>query len=96
MARAKTTRKMKTHMRTHNGGTHKLQSDLKKLKTVLGQATRHARGNARKVINDSYGNILDKSSDMQETVVTYTKKQPIKSLGYAMLAGLAIGFLLRK
>lgn len=84
----------------HNGNSTKLktnlQSDFKKLKVALNQATRHAKGNATKVLYDRYEDILDKSTDIEDNLITYTRRKPIKSLGLAVLAGLTIGFLFRK
>lgn len=80
----------------NGNGRNSLAADIEKIKAAIASATRHARGNATKSLHDSYDNIRDKTVDMGDSVVTYTKQKPIKSLGFAVLAGLAIGLWLRK
>lgn len=81
---------------TNGHGRTSLYSDFEKIKEAIATATKHARGNATKTFQDSYGNIKDRTLDVGDSVVTYTKKKPLKSLGIAVLAGLAIGLWLRK
>lgn len=84
-------------VRTRSNGRYNLNHDISKIKAAVGEATKHAKGQATKVIYDSYDNIKEKSTDMQDQVIAYTKKKPFKSLGIAVLTGFILGiFLLRK
>lgn len=84
--------------RTRSNGRYNLNGDINRIKSAVGIATKHAKGNATKAIYDQYDNLIDKSNDMQDQVINYTRKQPFKSLGIAALVGFILGwfFLLRK
>lgn len=86
---------MKRHSNGH-GSYNNFSNDLERIKAALASVTKHAKGNASKAWYDSFNSVKGKGQDMGDTITTYTKKKPLKSLGIAMLAGLAIGYLLKK
>lgn len=72
-----------------------LHGDLEKLKSALADTTFDVKGVAGQMLSDSYENLRSRSSDIQVNVAEYIAKKPFKSLGIALLSGVAIGFLLR-
>jgi ElaB/YqjD/DUF883 family membrane-anchored ribosome-binding protein len=63
---------------------------------ALTEAANHLRSRAEEVFQDSFEDLGDKSAELQENVVKYIKKHPVKSVGIATLAGLFISHLLKK
>ncbi len=73
-----------------------LYGDLQKIKAMLAQTTSDARHQASDYIEQSFENVKDKSMELQDSVTNYVAEKPLRSLGFAMLAGIAIGFLIKK
>lgn len=89
----------KHHKRTrHNGNGHSfdIYGDLVAIKDALADATYDVKGKASQILADSYINLRDKSADMQEGVSTLVAKKPFKSMGAMFVAGIALGYLLRR
>ncbi|HEX4045333.1 MAG TPA: hypothetical protein VHZ76_06690 [Gammaproteobacteria bacterium] len=85
-----------TRSRNSRHNNHDLHGDLAKVKAALTNAGWDIRGHAEGVLDDYLTEIREKSDAVKENVVAYTTKKPLKTLGIVLLAGLAIGFLLRK
>ena len=80
-----------------------LYDDLRRVKEkeletqeALSQVAFDARDRATDIIQDTFSDILDKSNDIQDNVVTYVKANPVKAIGFAALAGLILAHLFNK
>lgn len=56
---------------------------------------RDFKDRAEGMLHDSWETIQSKTADMQENAITYIKKNPMKSIGFAALAGIILAQLLR-
>lgn len=85
----------KKHKRAayHDGD---LYNDFNKIKAALADTTRDIRGKAGVMLSDSLENAKDRTMAGKEMVEEVVAERPFKSLGVAMLAGLAIGYLIHK
>jgi ElaB/YqjD/DUF883 family membrane-anchored ribosome-binding protein len=88
--------KTTTRHRNSHASNYDLHGDLAKLKAILADTTSDVRGRAGEVLFQSLENMRNKSTEIQDNVSTYVADKPIKSIGVALLAGIAIGFLVRK
>jgi uncharacterized protein YjbJ (UPF0337 family) len=73
------------------------------LKDSIMRNASHIKDRAEDFVNNSMGDLKDKMSDVkdatdaaQENVVKYVKENPVKSLGFALLAGVIAGVLFKK
>ncbi len=82
--------------RNHRHHDTDLGDDLIKIKAALRHATRDIQDRANEAFSNSYDDLKDKSFEMRENVGDYIADKPLKSVGFAVLAGLVIGFLLKK
>ncbi len=85
--------------KTRKRGRHldyDIYADLEKIKNAFADTASDVRGRTGQFINDSYENAKDKAFDLQGSVVHFTKAQPLKTLGWTLLAGIVIGILLRR
>ncbi len=85
---------MRLAHRKHNG--HGLNSDFEKIRSAFADTAYDLRDKTGNLLSDSLDNIKQRSSRVQRDVSTYTAKRPMKSLGIALLVGLALGFFIRK
>jgi len=89
----------KTTARKYKRGNHKefdLYGDLEKIKSALFDTTHDIKGKAKSVFFDSYEDVKEKSMDMQDKVVNYVNKKPLKALGWAALAGVLTALWIRR
>jgi len=86
-----TTRDRSNHQYAHKEKTD-LGNDLNKVKESISNTASHISDKA----TDIFKNAQEKTADIQEHVVKYVKENPIKSLGYSLLAGFIAALLLRK
>jgi uncharacterized protein YjbJ (UPF0337 family) len=56
----------------------------------------YAKHQATHMLKNSLGDLQDKAENVQENVTDYVKKNPVKSLVYALLAGAIASHLFRK
>lgn len=82
--------------RHKNQSEYDLYGDVEKIKAALLDTTNDVKGKAGELLSDSVKNIKEQSSALSDNVSNYTAKKPFKSLGIALLAGIAIGYFLRK
>lgn len=80
----------------HKHNNHDLYDDVEKLKAALFDTAYDAKGKANDLLYDSVEGIKEHTNDIKESVIDYATEKPLQSLGIALLAGIAIGFLLRK
>ncbi len=85
---------MRTHRHKHNG--HTLNADLEKIKSAIADTALDLKERTGEAFSDSLDNLKERSNRVHHDVASYTAKRPIKSLGVALLVGLALGFFIRK
>jgi ElaB/YqjD/DUF883 family membrane-anchored ribosome-binding protein len=73
-----------------------LHDDLAKIKAALSDATFDVKGRASEMLHQSIENAKNRSAEAQDTISTFVTEKPLKSLGFAMLTGLVIGYLLHR
>lgn len=77
-------------------GKYDLSGDLKNIKIALANVTRDARGKAEEAMYQSLDDVKKRSARIQKNVNHYIIDQPIKSLSFAMLAGMIMGYFLHR
>lgn len=82
----------------HNGQrTHyNLSNDVEKIKAALYHTTQDLKGRAGEMMTESMDSAKEQTAIVRDNVADYTAEKPFKALGIALLAGITIGFLLRK
>lgn len=84
-------------LRTRNNHSkYNISNDVEKIKAALFDTSHDLKGKAGEILTDSVNNVKHRSSQMRNGVVGYTKEKPFKALGFAVLAGIAIGWLIKK
>lgn len=86
----KTTRKHVHH------NDYDLYSDLEKIKLAIADATSGARDRASELLSQSFDDARERSTAVKENVTDYVTERPFKSMGIALLAGVLIGYFVRK
>ncbi len=69
-----------------------LNEDLRNVKDSLTKTAQHAKDKAEDFIKDAQ----HRTADLQENVIEYVKSNPMKSVGFAILAGFVTAALVRK
>lgn len=77
-------------------GKYDLSGDLKNIKVALANVTRDARGKAEEAMYQSLDDVKKRSARIQKNVNNYIIDQPVKSLSFAMLAGIIMGYFLHR
>jgi ElaB/YqjD/DUF883 family membrane-anchored ribosome-binding protein len=79
-----------------------LYADLQKVKEkacetrdAITQTAYDAKERAHEIFDQSVADLKEKSSDMQENVIAYVQKNPVKTIGFSMLAGILLSQILR-
>ena len=70
-------------------------NDLKEKAHGLQEKAEHFREEATTVVKEKYAKVKDKSAEVEAKVVDYTKKNPIKTIGFAVAAGALLAKLFR-
>jgi ElaB/YqjD/DUF883 family membrane-anchored ribosome-binding protein len=93
----------KDHTKNMGHHSHDIQHDFQRVKDkaretrdAISQTAYDVKGRAHDILSQSLRDAKEKSTDVQDTVVTYVKANPVKSVGYAIIAGLFVALLLRK
>lgn len=84
------------HKNNHHHSDYDLHGDIAKLKAALREASLDVKGRATELISDSFEGVKDKSKAAKDSMANYTAERPFKSLGIALVVGIAIGYLFRK
>ena len=87
---------MSTLKNKSQNSEYDLYADVEKIKAALTEATLDVKGKAAEMLSDSVDNVLAHTTDAKDEVANYTAEQPFKSLGVALLVGVAIGYLIRR
>lgn len=82
--------------RHHSKHSYDLYDDLEKIKDALADASDDVRLKAKELFLQSIENAKERSAEIKEDVSDYVGDKPFKSLGFALISGLLIGFLLRR
>ena len=80
----------------HRNLSSDLSDDIAKIKAAISDTSADLKDKAGEMYHDSLNTVKEKSSEVKDTIATYTEENPVKSLGIALLAGVIIGFLIRK
>lgn len=80
----------------HHQSDYDLYGDLERIKDALYDTGADVKGKAGEFITSSVDDIKEKTIYARDNVANYTAERPFKSLGIALLAGVALGWLLRK
>jgi ElaB/YqjD/DUF883 family membrane-anchored ribosome-binding protein len=84
-----------THVRKSGNG-HDARRNSRSIKSALRKMTREAKHLAEDTMAHYYDDIRGKSTEARRNVSEYIEKRPFRSLGIAMLAGIVLGFFLRR
>jgi ElaB/YqjD/DUF883 family membrane-anchored ribosome-binding protein len=75
----------------------KVKEKLRETRNVLSETAQHVKGRTEDFIGQSFQDMKDRSVDIQGDVVSYAKEHPVRTIGFAVLAGLLLSqLLLRK
>jgi ElaB/YqjD/DUF883 family membrane-anchored ribosome-binding protein len=70
--------------------------NLKNVKDCLKEAGQYIKHEAEESFDRAAAEVKKRSAHMQHEVTKYVHDNPMKSLGWAVLGGVLLGFLLRK
>lgn len=73
-----------------------LYDDLDEIKSALSDTAFDLKAKAGDLLYDSYQNVADKSENVKENIASYTAEKPYSALGIALIAGITVGYLLKK
>ncbi|MDR3477936.1 MAG: hypothetical protein P4M14_07885 [Gammaproteobacteria bacterium] len=73
-----------------------IKQKMRETREALSQTAYDVSGKAEELLIQSLKGAKEKSSDIQDNVVTYVKANPVKSIGYAFLCGVIAAKLLHK
>lgn len=74
----------------------KVKDKLRETRDILSETAQHVKSKTEDLIGQSLKDMKSKSTDIQEDVITYAKQHPVKTIGFAVLAGFLLSQLLRK
>ena len=84
----------------HSNFRHKsdfdLYGDVAKIKAALITATQDVKGRAGELLSDSYEEMKERSIEAKDNLADFTAEKPFKSLGFALLLGMAVGYFLHR
>jgi ElaB/YqjD/DUF883 family membrane-anchored ribosome-binding protein len=90
-------------MQTKDTTNSDLKNDLQNVKEklhetqeALSQTAVHAKTKAQEFLHDTLGHAKEQTDELQENVITYIRQNPVKSIGFGVLAGILASLLLRK
>jgi ElaB/YqjD/DUF883 family membrane-anchored ribosome-binding protein len=80
----------------HRNLSSEISDDIAKIKAALSDTSSDLKDKANELYEDSLTTVKDKSNEVRDHIVNYTADRPLKSLGIALLAGVIIGYLIKK
>jgi ElaB/YqjD/DUF883 family membrane-anchored ribosome-binding protein len=81
-----------SELKIKSGSDTSFQKDMNDVKDSITKSAQHVSDKA----GDLYNDIKEQTVDMQKEVLTYVKGNPVKAVGFALLAGYLAAILLRK
>lgn len=88
--------KHKTATRHYNHATRGLNGDIAKIRHALADAKKGVRLTANKLMTRELSELRGKKELIQDGIEEYVLDKPLKSIGIAILTGVAIGLFMRK
>lgn len=85
--------KMATRSKHNN---HDLYADWEKIRHVFAETASDIKGKSTDYLTQSMDNVKDKSLQTKDNIAHYTAEKPFKSLGIALLVGIALGYFIHK
>ncbi|CAN5338476.1 hypothetical protein BH10PSE19_BH10PSE19_00510 [soil metagenome] len=90
-----------------NGGDHvsnlDLQEDIRMIKSKVLETTdaitntaKDVKSKAEELLQDSINDVRTKSANLEESVIEYIIENPLKAVGYSVLAGALLALFLRR
>lgn len=73
-----------------------LNADIQKIRDAFAHTAKNMRHKANDSIAQSFDNAKERTHDFSDAVSNYAKDKPFKTIGFAMLAGLVVGFWLHR
>jgi len=86
---------VKHHHKTRHP-QYDLYGDLERIKEAIFDTSSDVKGKAGEMISNTAEDFKDKTLYARDNVANYTAERPFKSLGIALLAGLVVGYFIRK
>jgi ElaB/YqjD/DUF883 family membrane-anchored ribosome-binding protein len=86
---------MSKHTTRARNGHGLIRNDFEKLKAIIALTAKDMRGQARNALSESYENLKDTATDLQENVAVKVRKKPYKAITIAAALGLVLGGLMR-
>jgi len=80
----------------HNSMPEELSRDVEKIKDALSKTARDVKDTAEDFMSQSFKDMKDKSNDWEKSISRYVKDNPIRTIGYSVLAGMFAAWWLRK
>ncbi|MDR3492585.1 MAG: hypothetical protein P4M12_11210 [Gammaproteobacteria bacterium] len=94
---------MHTKDLNNRGHKNEIYDDLKKVKEkaretrdAITKTAYDAKEKAQEFVEQSIYDVKERTADIQEDVIHYVQKNPVKAIGFSVLAGLILSQLLRK
>ncbi len=87
---------MSKHTTRTRNGHGLIRNDIEKLKAIIALTARDMGGQARNALSESYENVKDTATGLQENVALKVRKQPYKAMAVAAALGLALGLMRKK
>ena len=91
----KNTAKHKRHVR-NQVEEYDIYNDLLKIRDAFSDTAKDVKGKTGQAISQSFDNVKERSVELQDSMANYTKEQPFKTVGLALLAGAVFGFLIHR
>lgn len=74
----------------------KVKNKVRETGQAFSQAARDAKDKAQTMVKQGVEEVRTKSNDLQEVVAAYVQENPVKALGFGVLAGMVLALLLRR
>lgn len=87
--------KAKTRSKLHHDD-YDLHGDVAKIKAALSDAVHNAKEKASDAFAQRWEHAKERSSNLHEGVSNFTADKPLQTVGIAFLAGILLGFFIRK
>lgn len=75
---------------------HNVKEKLHETHAALSQTAEHAKEKAQHFLHEKLGHAKEQTDELQENIITYVKKNPVKSITFGFAAGFLIALLARK
>jgi ElaB/YqjD/DUF883 family membrane-anchored ribosome-binding protein len=73
-----------------------LYADLERIKNAFSDTASDVRGKTGEILSSTVQDIREKSVKARDGMADYTAERPFKSLGAALLIGVALGYFIKR